>query len=167
MPSSIHEKPHRLPRNVYVGRVGVAFTACIANRHILFDRDVVPVFLEMLDFALTMYACSAPVYCFMPDHLHVIVQGETERSDTRAVMAAFKQKSGFWLRRHRPNRTWQKDFWDHLIRRDEDLGAQVRYIAENPVRKGLVRCWQDYPYTGAIGHDLGAILIDAAVLRGR
>ena len=96
-----------------------------------------------------------------------IVQGEAEHADTRAAMAAFKQKSGFWLRRHRPDHAWQKDFWDHVIRCDEDLGAQMRYIAENPVRKGLVRCWQDYPHAGAIGYDLGEVLVDAAVLNGR
>ena len=82
-------------------------------------------------------------------------------------MAAFKQKSGFWLGRHRPDRAWQKDFWDHIMLCDEDLGAQVRYVAENPERKGVVRCWQDYPYTGAIGHDLCEILMDAAVLTER
>ena len=167
MPARIHEKPHRLSRNAYIGRVSVAFTACVADRRFLFDEYVVPVFVKMLDRALERFRCSAPIYCFMPDHLHVIVQGQTEHSDTRAVMAAFKQRSGFWLRRHRPDRVWQKDFWDHLIRRDEDLGAQVRYIAENPVRKGLVRCWRDHPHTGAIGHDLGEMLMDAAVMTGR
>jgi REP-associated tyrosine transposase len=163
-PASIREKPHRLPRNAYVGRVNVAFTACVADRQNLFDEDVVSAFVDTLRQALSKFDCSAPVYCFMPDHLHVIIQGDAEHSDTRAAMAAFKQKSGFWLSRHRPGRAWQKDFWDHALRCDEDLGAQVRYIAENPVRKGLVRCWRDYPFTGAIGHDLGEILADAAAL---
>jgi len=167
MQPSIREKPHRLARDAYIGRVNVAYTACVADRKTLFDRDVVPVFVGMLGDALGKFGCSAPVYCFMPEHLHVLLHGEAERSDTRAAMAAFKQKSGFWLSRHSPDHAWQKDFWDHVIRCDEDLGAQMRYIAENPVRKGLVRCWQDYPHAGAIGYDLGEVLVDAAVLNGR
>ncbi|MBI4516469.1 MAG: transposase [Deltaproteobacteria bacterium] len=134
----------------------------------LFDEpDVVSIFLATLREALGRWCCSAPVCCFMPDHLHLIVQGDTDRPDTRGAMAAFKQKSGFWLRRHRPGRAWQKDFWDHIIRCSEDLGAQVRYVAENPVRQGLARDWREYPYTGAIGHDLREILADAAFLAGR
>jgi len=159
--ASIREKPHRLGRNAYIGRVNVAFTACIADRQILFDQDVVPVFVGMLREALAKFGCSAPVYCFMPDHMHVIVQGGAEHCDTRAAMAAFKQKSGFWLSRRRPDRAWQKDFWDHVIRCDEDLAAQVRYVAENPVRKGLVRCWSDYPHTGR----LAMILVRSSWMR--
>ena len=160
----IREKPHRLGPEAYVGEVLVAFTACVEERRSLFVQDTVVLpFIEMLTETLERFVCSAPVYCFMPDHLHVIVQGRSASSDTRAVMSAFKQKSGFWLARHNTKQSWQKDFWDHVIRRHEDLAAQVRYIIENPVRHGLVRCWQDYPYTGSVGHDLDEILWDAVL----
>jgi len=159
---TIRERPHRIPQGTYVGVVNVAFTACVIDRQVIFDSDdVVTAFVGMLTGALAKFACSSPVYCFMPDHLHVIIQGTTERSDTRAAMSAFKQSSGLWLKSHRPDRAWQKDFWDHVIRCNEDLGAQVRYVAENPVRRGLVANWWDYPYTGAIGHDLRSVLFDA------
>ena len=46
---------------------------------------------------------------------------------------------------------WQKDFYDHVIRRHEDVAVQVRYILDNPVSKGLVSSWQDYPFKGSIG----------------
>lgn len=147
--------------------MNVAFTLCVADRQVLFGGDIVAAFVNMMGEALAKFACSAPVYCFMPDHMHVIVHGKTEHSDTRSVMIAFKQKSGFWLRRNRPDRPLQKDFWDHVIRCNEDLGAQARYIAENPVRRGLVRCWHEYPHTGTIGHDLGEVLMDAALPTGR
>ena len=124
-------------------------------------------FVELLSKVLAKFDCSAPIYCFMPDHFHGIFQGETDRADTWAAMAAFKQRTGFWLRRHRPHRRWQKDFWDHLLRCDEDLAAQVRYIADNPVRKGLVDSWDEYPFTGSIGHDLKVTLFDAGTLTDR
>lgn len=161
----VKPKPHRLAKEAYRGQIRVAFTACVRDRRVLFDgREVADVFLSALGEGLQRFACSAPVYCFMPDHLHVIVQGEADTSDARGAMAAFKQKTGFWLRRHRPDVDWQKDFWDHILRSDEDLGAQVRYIADNPVRRGLVADWRDYPFTGSIGHDLREILLDAGSL---
>jgi REP element-mobilizing transposase RayT len=100
----------------------------------------------------------------MPDHLHVILQGQDDSSDTWRAMVDFKQKTGFWFGRNRPRDAWQKDFYDHIIRADDDLGAQIRYTADNPVRKGLVRLWSEYPFTGAIGIDLKDILADASTL---
>ena len=76
----------------------------------------------------------------------------------------FKQQSGFWLGQQRPAFHWQKDFYDHIIRANEDLGTQIRYIANNPVRKGLVSDWHDYPFTGSIGIDLKAVIEDAITL---
>lgn len=45
---------------------------------------------------------------------------------------------------------WQKDFYDHIIRNHEDIAVQVKYILDNPVRKGLVSSWQEYPFKGSI-----------------
>ncbi len=79
-------------------------------------------------------------------------------ADTLSAMSAFKQRSGFWLAQAGMRHAWQKDFNGHVMRRDEDLCKHIRYIANNPVRAGLVERWEDYPFTGAIGHDLRAII---------
>ena len=114
--------------------------------------------LWRLRVAAERHGCIVAIYCFMPEHLHVILHGQHESANTWQTMVEFKQRSGFWLKQHRPGTVWQKDFYDHVIRRDEDLGAQVRYIAGNPVRKGLVTDWSEYPHTGAIGIDLDVVI---------
>ena len=50
-------------------------------------------------------------YCFMPDHLHLLLEGKTK---------------------------------------NEDLLDIVRYILNNPVRKGLVRHYTEYMYSGSL-----------------
>jgi len=40
----------------------------------------------------------------------------------------------------------------------KELGPHVRYVLDNPVRKGLVREWREYEFTGAIGMDLETFL---------
>jgi putative transposase len=165
MNRNIREKPHRLPRDCYRGQVIVAFTACIDERHTPFlDGAVVAHFREVLGKAAQKNRCAVPIFCFMPDHLHVILQGLDDSADTWRAMVDFKQQTGFWFARNRPQDAWQKDFYDHIIRADEDLGAQIRYIADNPVRWGLVRIWSDHPFTGAIGMELHHVLADAATL---
>lgn len=44
---------------------------------------------------------------------------------------------------------WQKDFYDHILRKDEDVKKHVMYILNNPVRRGIVENWKDYPYKGS------------------
>jgi REP element-mobilizing transposase RayT len=137
----------------------VAFTARVADAYPLFrDPQVVRSWVPLLRDAASKHACLVLVYCFMPDHFHVMLRGRNGTSDPRKAMVLFKQRSGYWLSRHHPAIHWQKDFFDHVIRQDEDLAAQARYIAGNPVRKGLAACWDQYPHTGAIGIDLGDVL---------
>jgi putative transposase len=40
---------------------------------------------------------------------------------------------------------WQRRYWEHLIRDDDDLARHVDYIHYNPVKHGLVAdlfCWR-------------------------
>jgi REP element-mobilizing transposase RayT len=94
----------------------------------------------------------------MPDHLHIIVEGSNEEVNLLRFLNHFKQKTGFWMSRNQPDVSLQKDFFDHIIRKDESLPAVIRYVLDNPVRKGLVENWQDYPFKGAIGYELEDIL---------
>jgi REP element-mobilizing transposase RayT len=95
-----------------------------------------------------------PVFCFMPDHIHLVARGQSAEADLWKFMFAFKQYSGWWLRCHEKGYHWHKDFFDHLVRGKRDLRNQVRYVVQNPVKGGLVADWREYPYTGAIGVSL-------------
>jgi putative transposase len=94
----------------------------------------------------------------MPDHLHIIVMGTQDDVNLLKFINQYKQKTGFWMARNQPDMSWQKDFFDHIIRKNESLPAAIRYVLENPVRKGLVENWQDYPFKGAIGCNLDDVL---------
>ena len=157
--SKVCERHHRLPRECYRGQITVVFTACILKKRPFFlSNKIVDPNVAMLARALVKNKCIAPVYCFMPEHLHVMIQGQADDSDAWQAMVDFKQRSGYWFWVNCCITRWQKDFYDHIVRKSEDLGAQVRYILENPVRRGLVKHWWEYPFLGAIGCDLGEII---------
>ena len=42
---------------------------------------------------------------------------------------------------------WQRRFWEHQIRDERDLQQHVDYIHYNPVKHGLVKRVQDWPYS--------------------
>jgi REP-associated tyrosine transposase len=45
---------------------------------------------------------------------------------------------------------WQEGFFDHLLRTNESYSQKRNYVRENPVRAGLVKSAEDWPYQGEI-----------------
>jgi hypothetical protein len=86
------------------------------------------------------------------------MEGKSDRSDLWKMIVLFKQKTGFWLSQNAPEIQWQKDFYDHIHRKDEDLKKQIRYILENPFRKKLVSDWKIYPFKGSLDFNLFEII---------
>jgi len=150
----IRERKHRLTTDAYKGPRVCSFTACIKDREALFIAE--DIFQKNENFLLTSIHSSsveAEVYLFMPDHARFLLRGTQEDSDVLEAMKAYKQQSGFWLHKHYPDVRWQKYFYDHIERSEEDVEKRIRYILNNPVRKGLVDDWQTYPFKGSTIHD--------------
>jgi len=150
----VREQSHRLPRTCYRGEVAVAFTARLTTGSEPLARpEMVRAMETALAASARRHTCIVPLYCFMPDHIHLILQGMDGSADTWAAMTAFKQRSGFWFARHRLRMRWQKDFYDHVLRSEKEVRDALAYIAANPLRAGLVRDPAEYPCTGSIGHE--------------
>lgn len=148
----IRAQCHHLPREHYRGRIWGGFTLCVQHRQSLFSSDaIVNRCVSILDAARERLTCLVLLYCFMPDHLHLILQGQDELSDLYATVLDFKHKTGIYLARSRSHYHLQKNFYDHLIRSSNELASQLTYVADNPVRRGLVSRWQDYRFTGSLG----------------
>ena len=149
---TINERRHRLPREFYKGEISVSFTLCLRGDAQAFIKpEIVCIFAGILALVATKKGCIVPVYCFMPEHQHLIITGTSNDSDIWKAIVSYKQKTGFWMSVNKPEMKWQKDFYDHIIKTHEDIATQVRYILDNPVRKGLVSSWQEYPFKGSIG----------------
>ena len=89
---------------------------------------------------------SLPAWCLMPDHLHLLIQDDALIDFVRE----FKGKSVPLARKIEPTRRlWQKSFYDHALRKEEDVNSAARYIWENPVRVGLVSTAVGYPFSGS------------------
>ena len=97
-------------------------------------------------------------YCYMPDHLHLLVSGEQENSDCRAFIKRSKQCSGFYYQKAFGRRLWQRYGYEHVVRGDEAVLSVARYILENPVRAGIAKSVGDYPFAGSPLHSVEEIL---------
>ncbi len=89
----------------------------------------------------------------MPDHVHMIFtplvnQEAQEVSSLAEIMDAIKGASAHKINRAlgRKGRVWQAESFDHVLRSSEGLRLKVQYVLENPVRRGLVAQWGEYPW---------------------
>jgi putative transposase len=76
----------------------------------------------------------------MPDHLHFIaaVPVETGLAHTVAYWKRFVARQA--------GVDWQRDFFEHRLRRHDHFDAKVEYLRMNPVRAGLVATPDQWPY---------------------
>lgn len=140
---------------MYRGRIRATFTICTEKKAELLTGDkIVGEFIERLRIANKKYQIINWCYVFMPDHIHILNEGKAETSDLLKGMNLFKQHCGYYLSKNRVGIGLQKDYYDHIHRKEEDLRKQVQYILENPVRRGLVMQWQDYKYKGSLNYNL-------------
>ena len=95
-------------------------------------------------------ALNSLAWVEMPDHVHWLFQ-LGELLSLSSVVKQFKARSARrvngYLNRQGP--LWQKAFYDHAVRKDEDIRHIARYIVANPLRAGLVDNIGDYPHWDA------------------
>lgn len=66
-------------------------------------------------------------------------------------MQRFKQTSGYRFKAKRGQPLWQRSFYDHVLRGEEDMEEVAEYIWNNPVRAGLAEEREEYPFWGPRG----------------
>jgi putative transposase len=146
-PAQRFHKPIRLPKQHYIGRRAYFLTLCTRDRIPYFRSPrIARWLLENLLQIAAQQSFSLRGYCLMPDHLHILLQGDSPSSDLRGFVKTFKHKTTFHFRIKTGKTLWQISFFDHILRTAEDLSKTAEYILSNPVRAGLVQRPEDYPY---------------------
>ena len=84
----------------------------------------------------------------MPDHIHLFVSG-TRDFDLGVWMRGLKRVMAAAVSGGRSG-IWQRGFFDHVIRNSESYSQKWDYVRQNPVRAGLVRTADQWPYQGEI-----------------
>ena len=79
-------------------------------------------------------------YCVMPDHIHLILRIETDidgrmisAPTVSTVIGSLKR----WISKQVGKLIWQKSFYDHAIRNQQDYDEIWEYIENNPITYAL------------------------------
>jgi len=89
-------------------------------------------------------------YVIMPDPIHLFVRG-SQVFELGPWVALLKQALAKATRLSRARaQLWEEGFFDHVLRSDESYSQKWNYVRENPVRAGLVKSVENWPYQGGI-----------------
>jgi putative transposase len=93
----------------------------------------------------------------LPDHLHTVwtlPEGDAEFATRwRLIKSSFSRSlaTGERISRSRAGKgergIWQRRYWEHTIRDDNDFARHVDYIHINPVKHRLVARGRDWPHS--------------------
>ncbi len=116
-------------------------------------RDAIITTREILPFKIEAWV-------LLPDHLHTIWTLPEEDANFSSRWAMIKQyvtkacrpsvhpeKVSQSKKGRKEGSIWQRRFWEHLIRDDDDFAKHMDYIHWNPVKHGFVPRVIDWPYS--------------------
>ncbi len=140
----------RLSRDNYVGKRAYFVTICCEHRRpALRDTKLVTQVIETLRRITAKDGFAVHAYCFMQDHVHLLLEGLIPESQLLDFVSRFKQQTAFESEAKGKAALWQFKFYDHILRRADAMDDVAWYIWMNPVRKGICRDPWDYPYSGS------------------
>ena len=147
----MHSHLPRLEPGFYTGLAMVHWTLAVENRATgWLNQGFHASWREVLLHTMARYGLACPVYCLMPDHVHLLWIGLSSPADQRSAMKFFRTHTTQLLNPH----AWQRQAFDHVLREDErQRGAFTsvsQYVLENPVRQSLAADWHDWPFSGSI-----------------
>jgi putative transposase len=143
----------------YTGFHRYSLTFCTASRQRLFvDASVVELVLAQISRAAREQQFEVIAYCFMPDHLHLLVHGGSDSSECRRFIKLTKQYSGYYYSKTFQGNLWQRYGFERTLRREEQTLTVARYIVSNPIRAKLVSNVGDYPFVGSLVYELEDLL---------
>ena len=154
-------RPRRLDNFTYVGQNAYSVTICTYRRHPAFlDHEFTREAIARLLRTAGKFGFEVIAYCFMPDHVHLLLLGAREDSDFKAFIKSWNTQTGFYWRRRTTGRLWQDGYYERVIRSDVNVYFAAQYIVMNPVRAGLVHSPGDYEFSGSTRYTIAQLLDD-------
>ena len=142
-------RPRRLPAFDYRGPFAYSLTFCAFRRTRHFDvAEVTRAVRDEILRSADERDVAVLAYCFMSDHLHLLVQGQDAQASLQRFAKLARQRATKATASTRTGPLWQDGYYERTLRRDEHVLTVATYIVNNPVRAGLVDRWEKWPNTG-------------------
>ena len=137
------------------------FTVALANRQSALLVEQVDILRHAFRVVRQRHPFEIVAMVVMPEHLHAVWQMPPGDADFAMRWSLIKSAFSRAIPKHESIRAsrakkrergiWQRRYWEHFIRDDNDLAQHVDYIHGNPVKHGLAHA----PWIGRIRPSIG------------
>ena len=133
------------------------FTVNLANRRLRLLTEHVDALRYAIRETRERHPFTIDAIVILPDHLHVVwTMPESDRDFAtrwRLIKSTFSRNfsAGEPVSDSRVAKRergiWQRRYWEHTIRDEDDFARHIDYVHINPVKHGLVTRVGDWPYS--------------------
>lgn len=144
-------------RRAHVPGATYFFTLNLANKNLSLLVDNIVTLKNSINRVKTAHPFEIVAMAVLPDHLHAVWTLPPDDADFATRWALIKAGFSRCLpkgerisesRKSKGERgIWQRRYWEHLIRDDDDLARHIDYIHYNPVKHGYVSRAADWPHS--------------------
>jgi putative transposase len=122
-------RPPRIYGFDYRGSYPYSLTFCTFRRRRYFeDASVVSIVLREIVRTAIESASNVLAYCFMPDHLHLLVQSHSPDADLLAFVKRCRQRTTVAVNRPDGALLWQRGYHERTLRSEERVETVAKYI---------------------------------------
>src|SRR4029077_6464844 len=119
----------RLEPEYYRGLASVHWTMTMQDRK---TGWLIPIFYykfrEILTHTMFRYGLCCPIYCCMPDHIHLLWIGILDDSDQRSAVKFFRAQLNPIL--EKLGARFQKQPYDHILRENDRVHSAFESVVE-------------------------------------
>ena len=144
-------------RRYFVAGGSFLFTVNLAERRLPLLTDHVAELRAAFDETRRRHPFTIDAMVVLPDHLHALwtmPEGDADFATRwRLIKSTFSRRlpEGERISDSRAAKSergiWQRRYWEHTIRDENDFTRHVDYIHINPVKHGLVTRVRDWPHS--------------------
>jgi len=141
--------------------IGVGYPHHVVQRgnnreKVFLDRGDYERYLSFLSKYSEEKEVAVLTYCLMPNHIHLLIRpAEVEALPKMMQGITLCYSKYFNGENGRTGRLWECRYHSTVVDGDSYLWIVSKYIENNPVRAGIVKRPEDYPYSSAKAHVLG------------
>jgi putative transposase len=154
--------PLRLHRYYGAGYLHFITFSCYHRRQLLRTPQRRDLFLKFLEQVRLSYKFVVVGYVVMPEHVHLLLS-EPERANPSVVVQVLKQRFARQVGRARrqqqsglqrtlweadcEDHVWQRRFYAFVVWSEHKRAEKLRYMHNNPVKRGLVLSPEQWPWS--------------------
>jgi putative transposase len=135
--------PHEAPLWVDTNEADYFITICCKQRgtNQLALSTIADELFETIKYRNKEGVWYAHIALLMPDHVHFLLSFPETEKRMQTIVSKWKEWTAKTLKID-----WQRDFFEHRLRQEESFREKADYILANPVRAGLVKESEEWPY---------------------